>query len=195
RGRRYWRGSPRAQALRRQLRGCVLRYSRLAASSGRRLFSWPTRNFVIPRSAARRVSKDASAPSRRRRDRAICFRPVAAQYGPDIKPGRKKMTGSLAGVRVLELARYQAGPRGGMIMSDLGAEVIKIEKLGGEETRRSEPVVRGQSVYFAVYNRGKKSLCLDMRTPRGKEIFAALVPTADVVLENFRPGTMAQMGF
>ena len=105
------------------------------------------------------------------------------------------MVGSLEGVRVLELARYQAGPRGGMILSDLGAEVIKIEKLGGEETRRSEPLVRGQSVYFSVYNRGKKSLCLDMRTPRGKEVFAALVPTADVVLENFRPGTMAKMGF
>src|SRR5207248_11517049 len=81
------------------------------------------------------------------------------------------------------------------ILSDLGAEVIKIEKLGGEETRRSEPLVRGQSVYFSVYNRGKKSLCLDLRTPRGKETFAALVPTADVVLENFRPGTMAKMGF
>ncbi|HWO85504.1 MAG TPA: CoA transferase [Stellaceae bacterium] len=105
------------------------------------------------------------------------------------------MAGALEGMRVLELARYQAGPRGGMIFSDLGAEVIKIEKLGGEETRRSEPLVRGQSVYFSVYNRGKKSLCLDMRTPRGKEVFAALVPSADVVLENFRPGTMAQMGF
>jgi crotonobetainyl-CoA:carnitine CoA-transferase CaiB-like acyl-CoA transferase len=105
------------------------------------------------------------------------------------------MVGSLDGIRVLELARYQAGPRGGMILSDLGAEVIKIEKPGGEETRRSPPVVRGQSVYFAVYNRGKKSLCLDLRDPRGKEIFAALVPKADVVLENFRPGTMAQMGF
>ena len=105
------------------------------------------------------------------------------------------MVGSLEGVRVLELARYQAGPRGGMIMSDLGAEVIKIEKLGGEETRKSEPLVRGQSVYFSVYNRGKKSLCLDLRTDKGKEIFAALVKTADVVLENFRPGTMAKMGF
>ena len=105
------------------------------------------------------------------------------------------MVGSLEGVRVLELARYQAGPRGGMILSDLGAEVIKIEKLGGEETRRSEPVVRGQSVYFSVYNRGKKSLCLDMRTERGKEIFAALVPTADIVLQNFRPGVMEKMGF
>jgi CoA transferase family III len=67
------------------------------------------------------------------------------------------MGGSLEGVRVLELARYQAGPRGGMILSDLGAEVIKIEKLGGEETRKSPPLVRGQSVYFSVYNRGKRA--------------------------------------
>ena len=58
------------------------------------------------------------------------------------------MSGALDGIRVLELARYQAGPRGGMILSDLGAEVIKIEKLGGEETRQSPPLVRGQSVYF-----------------------------------------------
>lgn len=102
---------------------------------------------------------------------------------------------ALEGVRVLELARYQAGPRGGMILSDLGAEVIKIERLGGEETRGNPPMVRGQSVYFTVYNRGKKSLCLDMRSEEGKAIFTDLVKTADIVLENFRPGTMATMGF
>ncbi len=105
------------------------------------------------------------------------------------------MAGALDGIRVLELARYQAGPRGGMILSDLGAEVIKIEKLGGEETRRSPPLVRGQSVYFSVYNRGKKSLCLDLRHPRGKQVFAELVKTADIVLQNFRPGVMDKMGF
>ncbi len=105
------------------------------------------------------------------------------------------MSLSLEGVRILELARYQAGPRGGMIMSDLGAEVIKIERLGGEETRANPPMVRGQSVYFTVYNRGKKSVCLDMRNPEGKAIFAELVKTADIVLENFRPGTMDAMGF
>jgi formyl-CoA transferase len=82
-----------------------------------------------------------------------------------------------------------------MIMSDLGAEVIKIERIGGEETRKHAPMVRGQSIYFTVYNRGKKSICLDMRTPRGKEIFADLVKTADIVLENFRFGTMKAMGF
>ena len=102
---------------------------------------------------------------------------------------------SLDGVRVLELARFQAGPRGGMMMSDLGAEVIKIERIGGEETRRNPPIVRGQSVYFTVYNRGKKSICLDMRTTQGKDVFADLVAKSDIVLENFRPGTMAAMGF
>ena len=105
------------------------------------------------------------------------------------------MSLSLDGVRVLELARYQAGPRGGMILSDLGAEVIKIERLGGEETRRNPPIVRGQSIYFTVYNRGKKSICLDMRSSEGKAIFTGLVRESDVVLENFRPGTMAAMGF
>ena len=102
---------------------------------------------------------------------------------------------SLDGVRVLELARFQAGPRGGMMLSDLGAEVIKVERIGGEETRNSPPIVRGQSVYFTVYNRGKKSICLDLRSDRGKEIFADLVRKSDIVLENFRPGTMAAMGF
>jgi CoA:oxalate CoA-transferase len=105
------------------------------------------------------------------------------------------MNQSLDGVRVLELARYQAGPRGGMILSDLGAEVIKVERLGGEETRQNAPVVRGQSIYFTVYNRGKKSICLDLRSTTGKAIFTDLVKQSDVVLENFRPGTMAAMGF
>src|SRR5258707_15825420 len=77
----------------------------------------------------------------------------------------------------------------------MGGEMKNWEKWGGDQPRRSEPVVKGVSVYFTVYNRGKKSLCMDLRTAKGKEIFAELVKTADVVLENFRPGTMAQMGF
>jgi CoA:oxalate CoA-transferase len=105
------------------------------------------------------------------------------------------MSFALDGVRILELARFQAGPRGGMILSDLGAEVIKVEALGGEETRRHPPMVRGQSVYFSVYNRGKKSVCIDLRNPEGKEVFAALVKKSDIVLENFRPGVMKAMGF
>jgi CoA:oxalate CoA-transferase len=105
------------------------------------------------------------------------------------------MSFALDDVRVLELARFQAGPRSGMLLSDLGAEVIKIEPPGGEETRKHPPMVRGQSVYFTVYNRGKKSVCVDMRSARGREVFAALVRKSDVVLENFRPGVMRAMGF
>jgi len=105
------------------------------------------------------------------------------------------VSGPLDGVRALELARFQAGPRGGMLLSDLGAEVIKIEPPGGEETRRMPPLVRGQSVYFAVYNHGKQNMCLDLRNPQGKEILAALVRKSDIVLENFRPGVMERMGF
>ena len=104
------------------------------------------------------------------------------------------MAGCLDGIRVLELARFQAGPRAGMILSDLGAEVIKIEKLNGEETRQSPPMVRGQSVYFSVYNRGKKSICVDLRKDEGKSVFFDLLKTADFVIENFRPGTLEKWG-
>jgi crotonobetainyl-CoA:carnitine CoA-transferase CaiB-like acyl-CoA transferase len=82
-----------------------------------------------------------------------------------------------------------------MVLSDLGAEVIKIEPAGGEGSRRMTPLVRGQSLYFAAYNRGKKSLCLDLRSEQGKQIFAQLAAKADVVLENFRPGVIDAMGF
>jgi formyl-CoA transferase len=105
------------------------------------------------------------------------------------------MTGALDGVRVVELARFQAGPRAGLVLSDLGADVIKVEPPGGEETRRMPPLVRGQSVYFSVYNRGKKSVCLDLRSASGKAVLADLVRASDVVLENFRPGVIAEMGF
>jgi crotonobetainyl-CoA:carnitine CoA-transferase CaiB-like acyl-CoA transferase len=106
----------------------------------------------------------------------------------------KNTRGCLDGIRILELARYQAGPRCGMVLSDMGAEVIKLEKLGGEDTRKSRPVVKGQSIYFTVYNRGKKSMCLDLRKDAGKAVFFELLKTADMVLENFRPGTLEKMG-
>src|SRR5262249_21411172 len=128
--------------------------------------------------------------------RAGLERSVAAPGGARAGPGAElAMSLPLDGVRVLELARFQAGPRGGVLLSELRAEVIKIERPGGEETRRHPPMVRGQSVYFTVYNRGKKSVCMDLRHPRGKEVFAALVEQSDMVLENFRPGVMKAMGF
>ena len=81
-----------------------------------------------------------------------------------------------------------------MALSDLGAEVIKIEPPGGESNRNKPPQANGESIYFGVYNRGKKSMCLDLRKAEAKEVFFDLVKTADFVLENFRPGTLEKMG-
>jgi crotonobetainyl-CoA:carnitine CoA-transferase CaiB-like acyl-CoA transferase len=121
--------------------------------------------------------------------------PTLAKQGVPLATTGTHIQRPLDGVRVLELARFHAGPRCGVILSDLGAEVIKIESPGGESTRRSPPLVDGQSLYFTSNNRGKKSICLDMRTDAGKSVFRDLVPVSDMVLENFRPGTMDKMGF
>ena len=101
----------------------------------------------------------------------------------------------LEGVRILELARWQAAPRGGLVLRDMGAEVIKVEWRKGADLRNSGPFVGDMSVQFAAYNRGKKSISLNTRHDKGKQIFLDMVRLADVVLENFRPGTMEQMGF
>ena len=101
----------------------------------------------------------------------------------------------LEGIRVLDLGRHQAGPRCAQVLARLGAEVIKIERLGGEETRTHGPWANGQSAYFVQYNSGKKSLSMDLRKDAAKEILRGLVKTSDVFLQNFRPGTIAKMGF
>ena len=101
----------------------------------------------------------------------------------------------LEGVRILELARWQAAPRGGLVLRDMGAEVIKVEWRKGADLRNSGPFVGDMSVQFAAYNRGKKSISLNTRHDKGKQIFLDMVRLADVILENFRPGTMEQMGF
>ncbi|MBI2907080.1 MAG: CoA transferase [Chloroflexi bacterium] len=105
------------------------------------------------------------------------------------------MTVCLEGIRVLEFARYQAGPRCGLLLRDLGAEVIKIESVGGEDLRTRGPFVEGISIGFAMYNRGKKSITLNTRDERAKDILRQLVKRSDLVLENFRPGVMDKMGF
>ena len=101
----------------------------------------------------------------------------------------------LDGVRILELARWQAAPRGGLVLRDMGAEVIKVEWRKGADLRNSGPFVGYMSVQFASYNLGKKSISLNTRHDKGKQIFLDMVKLADVVLENFRPGTMETMGF
>ncbi|MCH7800989.1 MAG: CoA transferase [Chloroflexi bacterium] len=101
----------------------------------------------------------------------------------------------LAGLRVLDLGRYQAGPRCALMFARMGAEVIKVEALNGDESRRNGPTVRGQSAYWVQYNSGKKSLAINLRTDEGKEVLKDLVKVSDFFLQNFRPGTIDVMGF
>ena len=101
----------------------------------------------------------------------------------------------LRDIRVLDLGRHQAGPRCAQVLARMGAEVIKVERLGGEETRYHGPWVRKQSAYWVQYNTGKKSLSIDMRKDEAKEILKKLVKVSDVLVQNFRPGTIENMGF
>ena len=101
----------------------------------------------------------------------------------------------LEGVRVLDLTNVMAGPYCTMVLGDMGAEVVKIENPPeGDTTRRFEPQVNGESYCFAVLNRNKKSLALDLKHPRGKEIALELAARADIVAENFRPGVVKKLG-
>ncbi len=102
---------------------------------------------------------------------------------------------ALEGIRVLDLGRYQAGPRISLVLARLGAEVIKVEAPGGDESRANGPKVRGQSAYWVQYNSGKKSLGLNLRSDKGKEVLCDLIKVSDILVQNFRPGTIATMGF
>ncbi len=102
---------------------------------------------------------------------------------------------ALEGIRVLDLGRYQAAPRAAMELQRMGAEVIKIEGLEGDESRSVLPLIRGQSGYWVLYNSGKKSVAIDLRKDKGKDILRQLVKISDVLVQNFRPGTIQKMGF
>jgi crotonobetainyl-CoA:carnitine CoA-transferase CaiB-like acyl-CoA transferase len=97
----------------------------------------------------------------------------------------------LAGVRVVEFVHMIMGPSCGLVLADLGAEVIKIEPLAGDSTRRLLGTGAG---FWVTYNRNKKSLAVDLKSPEGAAIVKKLVATADAVTENFRPGTMDKLG-
>ncbi|HEV8532184.1 MAG TPA: CoA transferase [Methylomirabilota bacterium] len=110
--------------------------------------------------------------------------------------GERGESPPLAGIRVLDLTRVLAGPFCSMILGDMGAEVIKVEEPGkGDDTRGWPPFAGGEATYFLSVNRNKKSLTLNMKAPDGQAILRKLVAKADVVLENFRPGTMERLGF
>jgi crotonobetainyl-CoA:carnitine CoA-transferase CaiB-like acyl-CoA transferase len=104
--------------------------------------------------------------------------------------------GALDGVRVVDLSRFIAGPYCAMLLGDMGADVVKVEPPGrGENSRTFAPFVEGESLYTMVFNRNKRSLALDLRSHRGKEVLRGLLSKADVLVENFVPGTLEKMGF
>lgn len=103
--------------------------------------------------------------------------------------------GLLDGVVVLDLTRVLAGPYCGAILADMGATVIKVENpKGGDDSRSMGPFVNDNSVYFANFNRSKVGCTLNLKDPEAKEIFKEMVKKADIVIENYRPGTMEKLG-
>src|SRR5437667_5185221 len=106
------------------------------------------------------------------------------------------MAGPLAGTRVIDLTRALAGPYCTLLLGDMGADVIKVELPGtGDETRQwGPPFVAGESSYFMSVNRNKRSVTLDLKSADGLEALRRLMRSADVLVENFRPGTMERLG-
>jgi crotonobetainyl-CoA:carnitine CoA-transferase CaiB-like acyl-CoA transferase len=104
------------------------------------------------------------------------------------------MASAFEGVRVLDLTRYQQGPFAGVLLADMGAEVVKVEEPGGEPGRANGRDESGFSAYFEAHNRGKRSMVLDLRTEAARDAVRLLLPRFDVVLENFRPGVMERWG-
>ncbi|HKH32732.1 MAG TPA: CoA transferase, partial [Beijerinckiaceae bacterium] len=105
--------------------------------------------------------------------------------------------GPLSGLKVIDLTHVMAGPTCTMMLADMGADVIKIERNpGGDDTRRSvPPKIRGESAAFMMMNRNKRGLVLDLKTKGGAEVLRRLAKTADVLVENFGPGVMERLGF
>ena len=108
---------------------------------------------------------------------------------------KAKQAAPLSGVIIIDLTWVLAGPFASMVLCDLGAEVIKVERPPfGDVARTTGPHINNESGYFFSINRGKKSICLDLKQPAGKDVFLRLAEKADVVMENFTPGTMQSLG-
>ena len=114
----------------------------------------------------------------------------------DAAPDPAGQAGPLSGLRVIELAQIMAGPSCGALLADLGAEVIKVEKMpGGDDTRRyAEPSVNGESAAFMMMNRNKRGIAVDLKTDGGRQVLRRLAAGADVLTENYRRGALDRLG-
>src|SRR4029077_16764277 len=110
---------------------------------------------------------------------------------------KKKRSGPLEGLKVIDLSHIMAGPACSMLLADMGADVIKVEKMpGGDDARRMvPPTVGDESAAFLIMNRNKRGIALDLRAEAGRHVLSRLLKDADVLIENFRRGAMEQMGF
>lgn len=102
--------------------------------------------------------------------------------------------GALKGIRVVDVSQVMAGPYCSMLLADMGADVIKIEPPSGENTRRWPPHIDGQSAAFMAINRNKRSMTIDLKSEEGREVFYKLIETADILVENYRPGVSTRLG-
>ncbi len=112
-------------------------------------------------------------------------------------PDQDERQGPLKGVRVIDLTHVMAGPTCTLMLADMGADVIKVEKIpDGDDTRRSlPPAIGDESAAFMMMNRNKRGIALDLKTKGGRTVLSRLLEDADVVVENYRPGTMVKLGF
>ncbi|MFD1706258.1 CaiB/BaiF CoA transferase family protein [Siminovitchia sediminis] len=102
--------------------------------------------------------------------------------------------GALKGIRVVDVSQVMAGPYCSMLLADMGADVIKIEPPSGENTRRWPPHIDGQSAAFMAINRNKRSMTINLKSREGREVFYKLIETADILVENYRPGVSKRLG-
>src|SRR5690349_11674021 len=114
------------------------------------------------------------------------------QNGPHRPEGSRR--GALDGLRVIDVTQVMAGPFCAMVLADLGADVIRVEPPAGDSTRTMPGAIGSDSPSFNAVNRGKRGVVLDLKTPEGRGALKRLAATADVLIENFRPGVMRTLG-
>lgn len=128
--------------------------------------------------------------------KSVTHKPAAMNNGPDVSGMIERPKGPLTGITVIDLTRVLAGPYCTMVLADLGARVIKVEQPGtGDDSRAFGPFIKDKSAYFLSLNRGKESIALDLKDADDKAVFEQLLEKADVLVENFRPGTMEKLGY
>jgi crotonobetainyl-CoA:carnitine CoA-transferase CaiB-like acyl-CoA transferase len=163
----------------------------------------PTRQIALPNGRTQRCPAPLLVMSRTPARTADRVTPSKTDLAPILatlpvkKPAQPGGTAALplAGIRVVEVGVFTAGPLGTRYLADLGAEVIKVEQAGGESGRKWNPNFGGVSGYFATYNAGKRSVVLDLTKAEDQAALERLVATADVLLQNLKTGAMARMGF